>query len=136
MTSRPAHALVSEASKLRAAASLVAMLTLGTACLSAHADDCISNGDGTGACANAQISQIYVESGAGNAGWAYIKTTGAMSALPCTLDGGYVRLPATDSNYKIAYATLLAAQLAQRTVDVKVTKDASGMCQIAYFVQH
>jgi hypothetical protein len=143
MIQRLARAIPFEASRSRktkgsrrAAGPLIAMLVLGTTCLSAHADDCVSIGDGTGACMNTQVALIYVESGAGNPGGAYLKTVGAMTALPCTLDGGFVRLPASASNYKGTYATLLAAQLAQRTIDVRVSKDASAMCQIAYVIQH
>lgn len=119
----------------RAAAPLAATLALGAAC-SAHADDCVAIGDGTGACMNTQVSLLYVESGAGNSGQAYIKTVGAMTALPCTLDGGFLTLPQSASNFKGAYATLLSAQLTQRTVDVRVSKNATGGCQIAYLIQH
>jgi hypothetical protein len=62
---------------------------------------------------------------------AYIQVSGNVALLPCTAAGGLIILPANSmANFKAMYATLLAAQLADRLVNVRVENTTN--CQVAY----
>ena len=81
---------------------------------------------GQGICSNVKITLLYVDPNA-----AYIQVSGNMNLLPCTPAGGLIKLPAnTVANFKAMYATLLAAQMADRLVNVRVENLTD--CQIAY----
>jgi hypothetical protein len=81
---------------------------------------------GQGICSNVRVTLLYVDPAA-----AYIQVSGNVALLPCTAAGGLIKLPAnTVANFKAMYATLLAAQLADRLVNVRVENTAD--CQIAY----
>jgi hypothetical protein len=72
------------------------------------------------------VTLLYVDSTA-----AYIQVSGNAAALPCNAAGGLIKLPPNNvANFKAIYATLLAAQLADRLVNVRVENIAD--CQIAY----
>ena len=81
---------------------------------------------GQGICSNVRVTLLYVDPSA-----AYIQVSGNVSLLPCNAAGGLIKFPAnTVANFKAMYATLLAAQLADRLVNVRVENYAD--CQIAY----
>jgi hypothetical protein len=85
--------------------------------------DCISY-----SCNGSRILGMYT-SADGNA---YIKVSGNTSALSCTLVSGvYVKLPAGSSRFKEIYGSLLAYQLADRLVDVRMA-DGVTECTIGY----
>jgi hypothetical protein len=81
---------------------------------------------GQGICSDVRVTLLYIDPNA-----AYIQVSGNVSLLPCTAAGGLITLPAnTAANFKAMYATLLAAQLADRLVNVRVENTTN--CQIAY----
>jgi hypothetical protein len=81
---------------------------------------------GQGICTNVRVTLLYIDPNA-----AYIQVSGNVALLPCTAAGGLITLPAnTAANFKAMYATLMAAQLADRLVNVRVENTTN--CQIAY----
>jgi|KBSSwiStaDraftv2_1062776.scaffolds.fasta_scaffold1388329_1 hypothetical protein len=81
---------------------------------------------GQGICSNVRVTLLYVDPTN-----AYIQVSGNVSLLPCNAAGGLIKFPAnTQANFKAMYATLLAAQLADRIVNVRVENLTD--CQIAY----
>jgi len=81
---------------------------------------------GQGICSNVKVTLLYVDPSN-----AYIQVSGNVNLLPCTAAGGLIKFPAnTAANFKAMYATLLAAQLADRLVNVRVENLTD--CQIAY----
>ena len=81
---------------------------------------------GQGICSNVKVTLLYVDPNA-----AYIQVSGNVALLPCNASGGLIKLPVnTVPNFKAMYATLLAAQLADRLVNVRV--ESTTDCQVAY----
>jgi hypothetical protein len=79
---------------------------------------------GQGICENVKIELLYVDRTD-----AYLKVSGNMTALPCVLTGNLIRL-VSGSNFNSIYATLLAAHLADRAVNVRMA--STDECTIAY----
>jgi hypothetical protein len=80
-------------------------------------------------CVNARVLQLYTEAN----GNVYVQLSGTMSNLNCTLTSGFVTLLATGSRFKEIYGSLLAAQLADRPVTVRINEGSAG-CTIAYTI--
>ena len=90
---------------------------------SAASADCISY-----VCDQSQILALYTRAD----GDAFIQISGNMSVLTCNLVGGlYVKLPMTSPRFKEIYASLLAYQLANRPVTVRM-EDGVSDCTISY----
>lgn len=110
-----------------------------TACVSAHASDCIGSGAGQGgSCQSVSVTALYVESGVAgtNGGNVYLAVNGAMAPLGCTLSGGYVTLPRSAPSFNANYAALLSAQASKAPFDLRVLQGDNGQCVIAYVVLH
>jgi hypothetical protein len=100
---------------------LLAMLVPGLGGI-AHAE-CGASG-----CWGVYVEELYPEAQGG----AWIRTSGNELLANCTADSGvYLRLSGTTPGYKEIYATLLAAQLADKRVNVRVN-EGSNPCSIAY----
>ena len=82
---------------------------------------------GSGYCGNVRITLLYI----GVTGDAWISVSGNINALPCTLNGNLIQLSTAAANFKTVYATLLAAQAADRTINVRVDP-GSTQCSIAW----
>jgi hypothetical protein len=78
-------------------------------------------------CDNAHVLEIYTEAN----GNVYVQLSGTMSNLNCTLASGYLTLPATASRFKEIYTTLLAVQLSDRPLSVRINTGSPG-CTISY----
>src|SRR5688572_22829663 len=79
------------------------------------------------ACSSVYVEEVYPEV----AGGAWIRTSGTETSLNCTADSGqFLRLPA-GSGFQAVYATLLAAQLANKKVTIR-TADGSNPCTIVW----
>lgn len=104
----------------------------------AMADACTVTSDGGGSCQSVLVTQMYVEPGAPgqNTGNIYVQINGATTALTCTTAAGGFTLPFGDANYKVAYSTLLASQLAGRILDIRIVKDSSNNCTLGYLILH
>lgn len=78
-----------------------------------------------------QIAMLDIEAN----GNAYVALVGGLSGLTgCIPQHGeleFLTLPATSVNAKLVYATLLAAQMAGRSVSIAVAADSNG-CTIRY----
>jgi hypothetical protein len=84
--------------------------------------ECVASG-----CFNVYVEEIYPEA----TGGAWIQTSGNETLANCSADSGvYLRLDAT-VGYKEIYATLLAAQLTDKKVSIRVN-EGSTSCTIAY----
>ena len=79
-------------------------------------------------CIDTQVTELYLQA----SGSAYVKVNGNMGALPCSLDGGYITLKGTETNFKAAYATLLSAQSQSRLVSIRMTADP--ICTVSYII--
>ena len=81
----------------------------------------------SGGCTDVYVEELYPEASGG----AWIKTSGNEALASCTVDSNvYLRLNATEG-YKEIYATLLAAQLTDRRVNIRIVEN-SNPCRIAY----
>ena len=79
-------------------------------------------------CTDVYVEQLYVNF----VSVVYVRTDGDETALNCTLvSNSYLTLDMNDSNSDALYSTLLAAQLADRKVDIRVVENSSN-CKIAY----
>jgi len=79
-----------------------------------------------GSCVDVYVDQLYVNSGSQDA---WLQTSGTESLLNCTVNAGtYLMIPAGS---KDLYALLLAAQLADRKVNVRIN-EGSSPCSVAY----
>jgi len=78
-----------------------------------------------------QISMLYIEAN----GDAYVGLVGGLAGLTgCIPNQGeqqFLTLPAASANMKLVYATLLAAQMAGRSVTLALSANSSG-CIIRY----
>jgi hypothetical protein len=80
---------------------------------------------GQGICENVKITLLYVDPSN-----AYVRVTGNMAALPCNPAGNLIKLPNGTANFNAIYASLLAAHLADRLVNVRVANTPD--CLVAY----
>ena len=81
-------------------------------------------------CDNARVLQLYTEAN----GNVYVQLSGTMSNLNCTLAGGvFVTLVPTRTRFKEIYASLLAVQLRDGLISVRIDTGSSG-CTIAYTI--
>jgi hypothetical protein len=79
-------------------------------------------------CYDVYIDELYAEA----AGGVWIKTSGDETLAGCVADSNvFLRLPASVAGFKEIYATLLAAQLADKRVSIRVNP-ASNPCTVAY----
>lgn len=106
---------------MKRSALLLGSLVL-TISLSAQAE-CASYG-----CPNVYVEQLYV-----NADYhIYIQTSGTETLANCTpKENIFFVLPLGVANYSQIYATLLAAQLADKRVTIRIT-EGTNPCSIAY----
>jgi hypothetical protein len=78
-------------------------------------------------CYEVYVEELYPEAGGG----AWIRTSGNEALANCTANSGvFLRLNAT-AGYKEIYATLLAAQLTEKKVNIRVN-EGSVDCTISY----
>lgn len=83
-------------------------------------------------CNNVRVLQLYTEAN----GNAFVQLSGTMSNLNCTLvSGTFVTLLASRSRFREIYGSLLAAQLTDRVVSVRIDDGSSG-CTIAYITMN
>ena len=83
---------------------------------------------GATGCWSVYVEELYPEANGG----AWIKTSGNELLANCTANSGvYLRLSGTSAGFKELYATLLAAQLADKMVNIRVD-EGSNPCTIAY----
>jgi hypothetical protein len=62
----------------------------------------------------------------------WLQTSGTETALNCVPDSGiHLFLSATNAGAKSIYATLLAAEMSDLLVDIRIV-DGSSPCQISY----
>jgi hypothetical protein len=79
-------------------------------------------------CWGVYIEELYPEAQGG----AWIRTSGDESLANCTADSNiYLRLSGTTPGYKEIYATLLAAQLAEKRVSIRIA-EGTNPCTVAY----
>jgi hypothetical protein len=79
-------------------------------------------------CISVYVEELYPEA----AGGAWIRTSGNELLANCTVDSGvYLCLSGTSAGYKELYATLLAAQLADKMVNIRII-EGSNPCTIYY----
>jgi hypothetical protein len=78
-------------------------------------------------CWNVYIEELYPEANGG----AWIKTSGTETLANCTVDSNiYLRLNPS-AGFKEIYATLLAAQLADKRVSLRIV-EGSSPCYVTY----
>jgi hypothetical protein len=81
----------------------------------------------SGGCYDVYIEELYPEASGG----AWIRTTGNEALANCTVDSNiYLRLNQTEGFSQI-YATLLAAQLADKRVNIRIL-EGSNPCRVVY----
>ncbi len=79
-------------------------------------------------CYDVYIDELYTEA----LGGVWIRTSGDERLAGCVPDSEvYLRLPASVAGFKDIYATLLAAQLAERRVSIRINP-GSNPCTVAY----
>jgi hypothetical protein len=84
----------------------------------------------TDRCTSVYVDELYVEA----TGGLWLQTSGTESSLTCAVNSGvWLRLEPTAAGFKYIYGTLLAAQLAERTVTVRIDS-GSNPCSISYVV--
>jgi len=83
---------------------------------------------GSNSCENARILELYTEAN----GNVYVQLSGTTSNLNCTLASNtFVTLLPGRARFAQIYASLLAAQLSDRLVTVRIDNGSAG-CTIAY----
>ena len=79
-------------------------------------------------CANAYVETLYVRAQSGF----FVGTSGTETLANCTpASGVFFLMPLDAANYKEVYATLLAAQLADKRVTIRIN-EGTDPCTIAY----
>ena len=79
-------------------------------------------------CSSVHVEELYPEAGGG----AWIKTSGNETLANCVANSGvYLRLDGNDAGYKEIYATLLAAQLTDKLVNIRIL-EGSSPCRVLY----
>jgi hypothetical protein len=85
--------------------------------------ECVATG-----CSGSRILQLYTEAN----GNVYVQLSGTMSNLSCTLvSSTFVTLLPGGSRFKEIYASLLAVQMSDRTLSVRIDTGSSG-CTVNY----
>ena len=85
--------------------------------------DCSAN-----ACGTVHVERLYVNA----EGLIYVATSGTETSLSCTpVSGKYLTLVTTATNADEVFSTLLAAQLADKQVTIRIVTSSSN-CSIAY----
>jgi hypothetical protein len=80
-------------------------------------------------CFNVMVTELYMNAWAGGF---YIQTSGDETLANCTPDSGvFLHVPESTAHLKEVYATLLAAQLADRPVSIRVN-EGSSPCTVSY----
>jgi hypothetical protein len=80
-----------------------------------------------GACNNVKITLLYIDANYD----AWLSVSGNLANAPCTPNSNLIQLPRSSANFKEVYATLLAAHLSDRMIDVRLAPNAP-LCAIAY----
>jgi len=83
----------------------------------------------SGSCSNVTLTQLYLDNNN-----AYIQTSGDQSNLSCTQTGTLLIVPGTAPNFKLMYATLLAAKLMNQVVGVVRLDPSISACTVAYVI--
>jgi hypothetical protein len=79
-------------------------------------------------CQEAQILSLYTTA----VGDVYVRISGTTANLDCTLlEGVFLTLPASSPRFKEIYASMLATQLAERTMTFRIDIGSNG-CTISY----
>jgi len=79
-------------------------------------------------CYDVYIDELYTEA----LGGVWIRTSGDERLAGCVPDSDvYLRLPASAVGFRDIYATLLAAQLAEKRVSIRINP-GSNPCTVAY----
>jgi hypothetical protein len=79
-------------------------------------------------CDDVKITMLYTEAN----GDTYVKVSGNMANLNCSLTSNtYITLSASSLRYKEIYAGLLAYQLADRPVGIRINEQSTG-CTVRY----
>lgn len=101
-----------------------AVTALGTLVEYSASADCISY-----ICTDVKITMLYTEAN----GDTYVKVSGNMANLSCALTSStYITLSAEGTaRYKELYASLLAYQLADRPVSIRINEQSMG-CTVRY----
>lgn len=81
----------------------------------------------SGYCSTVRATLIYIDANAD--GW--LAVNGNMSAVACTASGGLIRLPGNSVNFKMVYATILAAHLSARDINIRFVPGIQ-QCTVAY----
>ncbi|MEJ8837057.1 hypothetical protein [Ramlibacter sp. AN1133] len=92
---------------------------------------CSSSLGDAGYCDQVLVKRVYMDATSN----AYVEVDGNTSALGCKLDGPWIMLPMNLQNSKAVYATLLAAQVAARPVQVRMVPSAAA-CTVAYVLMY
>lgn len=83
----------------------------------------------TNSCVDVYVTMLYTHS---DAGWVYIGTDGDEPLLDCTpVSNKFLTLLTTDANFDAVYSTLLAAQLADKKVGIRILNGSNG-CTVTY----
>lgn len=79
-------------------------------------------------CNDVRITALYTRAD----GSAYVQTSGTVTNLNCSLVGGlYMTLPTASTRFKEIYASLLAYQLTDRLITIRIDEGSTG-CTVAY----
>lgn len=106
-----------------AAMTLMAVSSAHAACTS------LNGGTDAGFCENVKIKLLYATAN----GDSWVEVDGNPSALACKPNGGvYLKLPASSSNFKLMYSTLLAAHMASRIVNIRLEPAQLAECVVTY----
>lgn len=105
------------------AMSAFGMGLLATFAFSTAAADC-----NTWSCGSIRITGLYTTAN----GDVYVQVSGNMAALNCTLASDtYITLPSTLARFKEIYASLLAYQLTDRELSIRIVEGSPG-CNVQY----
>lgn len=79
-------------------------------------------------CFDVYIDELYPEA----AGGVWVQTSGNETLANCTANSGvFLRLDSTTAGFKEIYATLLAAQLSDKKVSLRIA-EGSNPCTVVY----
>ncbi|MCH2157279.1 MAG: hypothetical protein MK096_00675 [Oleiphilaceae bacterium] len=80
-------------------------------------------------CSNVYVDMLYARA----YGDVSIGTSGTETGLTCSPKSDvYLRLLYSDVSSDLVYSTLLAAQMANKLVNIKVAADSTGECKVLY----
>ena len=82
-------------------------------------------------CSDVLVTKLYID----NVN-AYVMVNTSMAVTGCNLNGGYLTIQGTHGNFKTLYGTLLAAQIANKNVSLRIQPDGTGsnFCAISYAI--